>query len=123
MVSNKDKDIANGVLNDAIKRRDVEKAAERWRVAKDIPVTLVAAIILQTVFGVWWLSQLSSKLDIAVANLAEFKNERYTRDDARRDRELIDQKLVTQSLVGADQLRRLVDLESKVQRLEQAVRK
>lgn len=55
---------------------------------------LVAAVVLQTAGGIWWFAQLSSKIDSAVVTIGEFKTERYTREDARRDRELLDQKFI-----------------------------
>jgi len=75
---------------------------QRWHVGKEIPVALIFAVFLQTMGGTWWLSQLSNKIDTAVARLDEFKAERYTKEDARRDKELaaltltiVDRRLMT----------------------------
>jgi hypothetical protein len=44
---------------------------------------------MQTLGGVLWLGQLSGKIDSAISMINEFKTERYTQHDARRDKELI----------------------------------
>ena len=36
----------------------------------------------------WWLSQVWGKIDYAINTMQTFQTERYTRDDARRDKEL-----------------------------------
>lgn len=67
-----------------IDRRDHPK----WHVGREIPLALIFTIVVQTGAGVWFMSQLSSKVDRALEQLSEFKAERYTKEDARRDREL-----------------------------------
>lgn len=65
----------------------------RWHVGKEIPLALIGGVILQTVVFVSWVSAWSSKvdakLDRALDTLQEFRSERYTREDARRDLELM----------------------------------
>lgn len=78
--------------------------ASRWHVGKEVPIALILAVVLQTAGGVWWLSKMDSRLESAIAAMVEFKNERYTREDARRDKELV--------AVLIDQLRQ-VDLDSR----------
>lgn len=63
--------------------------SEHWRIAKEIPVAMIVALMLQTGAGIAWLSNLSFKIDSAIQQLAEFKSDRYTKDDARKDRELV----------------------------------
>lgn len=62
---------------------------QRWHVAKEVPIAVLLMLVLQTAGGIWWLAQLSAKIDGAIARIAEFQVERYTREDARRDRELL----------------------------------
>lgn len=92
----------------------------RWHIGKEIPLALVVAVIIQTIFFVIWLSNLSSSVGNVTSTLAEFKTERYTRDDARRDRELMEQKMALGSQAASEAIRRIGDLESRVQQLERA---
>lgn len=46
---------------------------------------MIFMLLAQTAGGVWWASQLSAKIDRALETLQEYKIERYTREDARRD--------------------------------------
>lgn len=91
---------------------------DKWRVGKEIPIVLVAAVVVQTAGGIWWMAQLSGKLDAAVATIVEFKSERYTRDDARRDRELLDQKMTVGVTRGNELERRINNNDSRLDRLE-----
>jgi hypothetical protein len=90
---------------------------KRWHIGKEIPLVIVGAIIMQTAGFVWWLSQLSSNVSSLNTAFAEFKLERYTREDARRDRELIDQKLQAQLPVDRELERRINSIESRIDRL------
>ena len=92
------------------------RIADRWHVGKEIPIVLVAAVVLQTAGGIWWMAQLSAKIDNAIGTIAEFKGERYTRDDARRDRELMEQKLEQQRAVDREFDRRMTGMETKIER-------
>ena len=85
-------------------------------------MALLFAVVVQTIFLVVWFSNLSSNVNNVMATLADFKQERYTREDARRDRELMEQKLTTQSISGVEYLRRIGDLESRMQQIERAKR-
>lgn len=97
---------------------EMRQNRERWHLAKDVPLVLIGAVIIQTVGAIWWIAQLSGKIDNVVITIQEFKNERYTREDARRDRELIDQKLQTFSQADREFDRRLNNTEGRVDRLE-----
>lgn len=106
----------NGTNGAAAERRRLE---DRWHVGKEVPIVLILAVIAQTAGGVWWMAQMSSKLDGAVSTIAEIKNERYTREDARRDTQLLDARFQTQQNVDREQERRMLNLESRVDRMEQ----
>lgn len=41
--------------------------AEPWHLDKRIPIALILAILVQSIAGVWWLSDLVHRLDSAVA--------------------------------------------------------
>jgi hypothetical protein len=65
--------------------KNMDSFPPKWRLDKHIPIALLLAIALQTGGGIWWLAQLSAKIDRAVDTINEFKVERYTKDDAKRD--------------------------------------
>lgn len=66
-----------------------ERRTEHWHIAKEVPIAVLFMLVVQTAGGIWWLAQLSAKIDGAISRLAEFQVERYTREDARRDREFL----------------------------------
>lgn len=95
-----------------------ERVTDRWHMGKEIPIVLVLAVLLQTAGGIWWMAQLSSKIDNAIVNIGEFKTERYTREDARRDRELLEQKLEALRAVDREFDRRQALVEGRMERME-----
>jgi hypothetical protein len=99
-------------------RTPTAREPERWHVGKEIPIALIFAVVMQTLGGIWWMSQLSLKLDNALLQMADFKVERYTREDARRDRELMEQKMNQLSSIDHEFDRRLNVTESKVERID-----
>lgn len=88
-----------------------------WHIGREIPITIVGFLGVQTIFLVIWLANLSSSVNTAVTSLAELKQERYTKSDALKDRELLDLKFASQTLVVSDLTRRMVDAEGKMQQL------
>jgi hypothetical protein len=115
-------DRAKAVLEKATATTDVNK---RWHIGKEIPLILIAGMILQTIGVVIWITQLSGNVGTLITQFAEFKLERssvaatsYTREDARRDRELIDQKLQSQLPVDREFERRINGVEGRLDRLE-----
>ena len=85
--------------------------SERWHVIKGVPIAVLLVLIVQTGGGIWFLAQLTSKVDYAVATLQQFQSERYTRDDARHDRELLMQMVDSLRQRDTDHDRRLAILE------------
>lgn len=62
---------------------------EHWHVGREIPIALIFVVLVQTAGGVWWASTMTGKIDSALATLSEFRAERYTKEDGRRDREFL----------------------------------
>jgi len=87
------------------------RAAQRWHVGKEIPIALILAVLMQTCGGIWWAASLSAKIDAAIATIAEFRAERYTKEDGRRDRELFLQLIEQQRQRDAEHERRLTQVE------------
>lgn len=65
------------------------RSRDRWHVGREIPIAVLVMLAVQTGGGIWWLSGVSQKLDAVIAQVAELRAERYTKDDARRDMELM----------------------------------
>ena len=55
---------------------------------KEIPLALMFVMASQTGVGVWWAATQTAKTDTLIAMVAEFRNNQYTKDDARRDMEI-----------------------------------
>ena len=62
---------------------------DRWHVGREIPIAVLVMLAVQTGGGIWRAAGLSQKLDSVIAQVAEIRAERYTREDARRDMELM----------------------------------
>jgi hypothetical protein len=89
------------------KRRVSDAREDRWHIGKEVPLAILIALVLQTGGGVWWLAQVSAKIDYAIATMEEFKRERYTREDARRDRELLEARVEANRAKDVEHERRL----------------
>lgn len=90
------------------------RVSDRWHVGKEIPIAVLLAVVAQTFGGIWWAASLSAKIDSAIAQIVEFKLERYTKEDARRDRELFLQLIEQQRQRDAEHERRIGDVESTI---------
>lgn len=96
------------------------RASDRWHVGKEIPIVLIVGLLAQTAGGIWWMSQMAAKIDSAVSTIAEFRSERYTREDARRDRELLESKFTAGQTADRELDRRISTLESRIDRVERS---
>lgn len=98
---------------------DVEEAESlreerrRWHVGREVPIALLLGLGVQTFGGILWLGQLSQKIDTAIATINEFKGDRYTQADARRDKELILTLIESLRAKDADHDRRLTAHEER----------
>jgi hypothetical protein len=90
---------------------DERRRHEPWHVGRDIPLALILTIIAQTAGAVWWASGLSSKLDRAIEQIQEFKLDRYTKDDGRRDQALLAQMMESFRQTDRELERRLLGCE------------
>lgn len=94
---------------DGVQQKD--RRREYWHVGKEIPIALIVVVLLQTGGGVWWAAGMSAKLDSALLTLADFRAERYTKDDGRRDREVL--MLMLDTIRSKD-----VEIERRMHKLE-----
>ncbi len=88
------------------------RVVDRWHVGKEIPIALVMVLVGQTIGFIWSISGLYSKVDVLVVNFAEFKQERYTKEDARRDQQLVTLIVEAQRQRDNEQERRISILET-----------
>ncbi len=96
------------------------RVVDRWHVGKEIPIALVMVLIGQTIGFIWSISGLYSKVDVLVVNFAEFKQERYTKEDARRDQQLVTLIVEAQRQRDNEQERRISILETLYNQIRSA---
>ncbi len=82
------------------------RSRDRWHVGREIPIAVLVMLAIQTGGGIWWAAGLSQKLDSVIAQVAEIKSERYTREDGRRDQDFMRSRV-------AELDRRLSNLETR----------
>lgn len=93
-------------------------ARERWHVGKEVPLTLLVSMAVQTVILTFYLSGQLSDIKSNVAfmkeRVDELRVERYTRTDASRDAEVnrARDQLLTERV--EDHERRIRDLEAQL---------
>ena len=91
---------------------------ERWHVGKEIPLTLIFAILVQTLLLTSWLSgQLSdirNNVTFMRERVDELRVERYTRTDAARDQELMQAREQANARAIEDHERRLREIEARL---------
>lgn len=90
------------------------RQTDRWHIGKEVPLAVLFMLLVQTGGGIWWLAQMSSKIDRALDTLAEFKAERFTKEDARRERELMFTLIDQIRVRDVEMERRLAQLEINV---------
>jgi hypothetical protein len=98
-------------MEDATKQ-SVDMDRRQWHVGKEIPLALVAVLLIQTVGVIWWIAGLSNRVENLVTVVSEMRQERYTKDDARRDRDIVNMVVDAQRQRDSEQERRISILES-----------
>ena len=89
----------------------------RWHVGKEIPIALVGALLVQTVGLVWSIAGLYNRVDNLVLVTNKMENERYTKEDARRDRDIVNMLVDAQRQRDNEQERRISIMESLINQL------
>jgi hypothetical protein len=91
------------------------KQDNAWKLDKHVPLSLIAAMAVQTVLFAAWLSsnmsEIRAELRTASVRIEEIWRDRYTKDDARRDAEFV--KLRDEEIT-----RRIDDVERRLRPLE-----
>lgn len=79
----------NGILDAEEKAaRYQRRGYDRWHIEKKISLGVIGFLLVQTVAFVVFMTRLSGNVETLIKGQDEYKIERYTREDARRDREL-----------------------------------
>lgn len=86
---------------------------EPWHIGREIPIAVLIVLLIQTGGAVWWASRVESQMQTISRQFERFDNERYTKEDARRDRELILQMFKTNELMLTQFDRRMALVESQ----------
>jgi hypothetical protein len=58
---------------------------DKWHVGKEIPIALIAMLMVQSAGAIWWAATQSAKMDALTAMVTEFRAAQYTQNDAHRD--------------------------------------
>jgi hypothetical protein len=83
-----------------------DERTERWHVGKEVPLAMIAGMLLQTGGVIWWAASLSVKIDYVSAQIIELKSEKQININAQRDVALATQRI--------DELdRRVINLEKR----------
>ena len=93
-----------------------------WRINKVIPVPFIVALAAQSLVFVWYFgsqtTRLEMKLDQTSEQIRELKVDRYSKEDGRRDQQLMLQMLEALKEQDRDNERRISQIEIRHQDLE-----
>lgn len=92
-------------------------SAKGWRLSKEIPLSVVLFLVVQTLTASWFLSSQNKTLNDLVAAKTKEETTRYTKEDATREREFQEQKYILLSNKMDESTRRIALLEGQVTEL------
>jgi len=95
-------------------RQEPEPQRERWHVGKEVPLTLLFALLVQTVLFAAFISDLKNEVRSTGARVEEIWRDRYTRIDAAKDAEITRARDDIQNARVEDHERRLREIESVI---------
>lgn len=90
-----------------------DRRNNHWRFTKDIPLSLLFLIIGQTFGFVWFLAGQNAALNLVIKQVADGQAHGYTKDDAFKDRELLDQRFLNYTQRTEELVRRLTLVEGQ----------
>ena len=91
--------------------------ADRWHVGKEVPLSMLFALLVQTVLFAAFISDLKNEVRSTGSRVEEIWRDRYTRLDAAKDAELTRARDEVQNARVEDHERRLRELESALRAL------
>lgn len=65
----------------------------QWHIGKEIPITLIIAIFIQTLAAIWWAASFTAKIDNMINDMASLKADNYRKSDSIKDMAIIDYKI------------------------------
>ena len=93
-----------------------------WRLSRDVPISVVAFLVVQTLTFTWFLASQAAATATLVVAQAEQKMTRYSKEDAIHEREFQDQKFIILQSKLDDSIRRIAILEGQSNELLNRVR-
>lgn len=93
-----------------------------WRLSKEIPISVVGFIVVQTFALVWFLAGQNAKLTTLGEESALNKQANYSKEDARHEREFMELKFLLLQTKDDETIRRIVLLEVQVAELKARAR-
>lgn len=103
---------------DAAHYRRVE---DKWHIGREIPIAVLIVLLVQTGGAVWWASKMDSRIQTIADQFNRFDIERYTKEDARRDRELFSQMFKTNEILITQFDRRMQNIEGQHEQMRRDV--
>jgi hypothetical protein len=101
---------------------DRRQSDRKWRLDRAIPLPFIAALVLQSFGLVWYFSASSTRLEMKMDNTAEqlkeLKIDRYSKEDARRDQQLLMQMVTGLKDQDQDVERRVTAIENRHNEVE-----
>jgi hypothetical protein len=94
----------------------------KWRFSKEVSLGLLAYLIVQTVFGIVFINDLSSSVKSLVLAQAAALLTAYSKEDARHEREFMDLKFTASAHADEEIVRRISVLEGQVAELRSSAR-
>lgn len=90
-----------------------DRRNNHWRLTKDVSLPLLLGLIGQTLYLVWSVAGQNAALNTVIKTVAEAQALSYTKTDAYKERELMDQRFLNHSNREDEILRRLTIVEGK----------
>lgn len=106
---------------DDVEKHRETKSVDRWHIGREIPIAVLIVLLVQTGGAVWWASKMDSRIESINEQFKRFDGERYTKEDARRDRELFVQMFKTNEILVTQFDRRMQSIESQHEMLRSKI--
>jgi hypothetical protein len=103
------------LLKDGHRVETEDNKKEQWKLDKHVPLTLILAMVIQTIWVTSWLStnltEIRADLKQSGSRIEEIWRDRYTKEDARRDLEL-------SKIRDEEQGKKIEDIDRRLRALE-----
>jgi uncharacterized membrane protein (DUF106 family) len=96
-----------------VEQEEHKQDDRKWHLQREFPLSIILTLGIQTFAMIWSVSSLYSRVDTLVDAFKEMKAERYSREDARRDKEILLTMMQALTQRDADIERRVTTLEAR----------